>query len=258
MISTAIITSEREAVELEKLLQRYCADLLTIIGIYNSYKDAIPKLIASCPDCIFADTNLCDEDGFDCLEKLNFLDTEYIFMGQDTAEVVRSFKFSPLDFLLKPIDPLHMRRAVEKCIKKLEQKRKMTLNASTQNVRHLTSSNKLMIHTQEGIIMIHLDDIIYIEADRSYSIFQLKNGQRHIVSHPLRVWSEILTDRGFFLVHKSHLININEVKLFLKKEGGAVVMSNGHSIYVARRRKDALLEKLKQLTFHPPTNDVDL
>ncbi|GIV31894.1 MAG: hypothetical protein KatS3mg030_196 [Saprospiraceae bacterium] len=258
MISSVIITSKDEAPRLRKLIERFCSDLLRIDAIFHYYAEAIPYLLGSQADCIFTETTLCGEDGFDCLAKLKFLDKEFVFMGDDAVQAIRSFNFSSADFLLRPISPVHLRRAATRITNKV--KLKDQANSSTSNNKHQNvdmKKKKLMIRTQEGITLIDSNEVVRIEADRSYSIFHMVSGQRFIVSKPLRIWEELLQSEGFYRVHESHLINLLHIKQYLKKEGGAVICTNGDMIYVARRRKEGLLKMLQSMTLDPWEEKTD-
>ncbi|RME06566.1 MAG: LytTR family transcriptional regulator, partial [Bacteroidetes bacterium] len=108
--------------------------------------------------------------------------------------------------------------------------------------------HKVVLRTEEGLSLISIQNIIRIEADRGYSIFYLGNGERIIVSQSLKLWDSMLNKYGFFRVHESHIVNLAFVKKFLKKDGGIITLKNGDEIYVARRRKEDLLQRLIELS----------
>jgi two-component system LytT family response regulator len=107
-----------------------------------------------------------------------------------------------------------------------------------------TSINKIALPTMEGLQMIPIDTIISCESDDNYTIFLLKDKKKVVVSSTLKEIEEILVDHSFVRVHRSYLINLNEIEKYLKGEGGYLVMSDGSTIDVSRSKKEMLLKKL--------------
>ena len=85
---------------------------------------------------------------------------------------------------------------------------------------------------------------ISCEPDSNYTILQLKNNKKLIVSRTLKVIEELLEEHSFIRVHRCYLANLNEVEKYVKGEGGFLIMSNGTSIDVSRNKKELLLKKL--------------
>ena len=110
-----------------------------------------------------------------------------------------------------------------------------------------TLNLKLSIHDKEGISFINLQDIVYCESDRSYTIVHLANGKRIVSTKTLKEFEKRLSPYSFFRIHSHSLINIHAVSRFLKEGGGQVVMSNGRSIYISRRKKAIFLDLICQL-----------
>jgi len=97
----------------------------------------------------------------------------------------------------------------------------------------------------EGLQMILVDRIISCESDDNYTILKLKDKRRITVSCTLKEIEEILEDHHSFIrVHRSYLVNLNEIEKYLKGEGGYLIMSDGSTIDVSRTRKETLLKKL--------------
>jgi two-component system LytT family response regulator len=98
----------------------------------------------------------------------------------------------------------------------------------------------------KGFTILKLEEILYCEAQRSYTIFHLVNNKSLMVSKPLFDYDKLLADTVFFRVHKSFLINLMHVKEYVRGEGGTVVMSNNMEIEVSRRKKDQFISKVKE------------
>jgi two-component system, LytTR family, response regulator len=105
---------------------------------------------------------------------------------------------------------------------------------------------RLCLPTFKGFIILKLEDIIYCEAQRSYTIFHLVNNKTMTISKPLFDYDRLLTGTAFFRIHKSFLINLFHAKEYIRGDGGTVIMSNGVDIEVSRRKKDQFLSKVKE------------
>ena len=109
-----------------------------------------------------------------------------------------------------------------------------------------TARMRIAIPTMKGITLLNLEDIVYCEAQRSYTYFHLTNNKSILISKPLFDYDKLLADSVFFRVHKSFLINLLHVKEYRRGEGGCVVMSNGINIDVSRRKKELFLSKMRE------------
>jgi len=105
---------------------------------------------------------------------------------------------------------------------------------------------RLCLPTLKGFTILKLEDIVYCEAQRSYTFFRLINNKSILISKPLFDYERLLTDSIFFRVHKSFLVNLMHVKEYTRGEGGTVVMSTGMEIEVSRRKKDQFLAKVRE------------
>jgi len=105
---------------------------------------------------------------------------------------------------------------------------------------------RLCLPTFKGFIILKLEDIVYCEAQRSYTIFHLINSKTITISKPLFDYERLLTGTTFFRIHKSFLINLFHAKEYIRGDGGTVIMSNGADIEVSRRKKDQFLSKVKE------------
>ena len=104
---------------------------------------------------------------------------------------------------------------------------------------------KIGLPTSDGLVFVRTEDILYCEADSNYTIIFTTDGTRHIVSRTLKEYDDLLAEHHFFRIHNSYLINLNWVKKYVRGEGGQVIMTNDATLDVSRRRKDALLERLR-------------
>ncbi len=107
--------------------------------------------------------------------------------------------------------------------------------------------SKIAIPTSKGAEFIDIKEIVRIEADRSYSMIYLLNGRRLMVSRCLNEYDSMLNDRNFFRIHNSHLINMEQVRVYVRGDGGYIEMTDTSVVPIARQRKDAFLESMHGL-----------
>ena len=106
---------------------------------------------------------------------------------------------------------------------------------------------KLVLKTSESIFIIDIKDIIRLEADGSYTTFYLNDKRKIMVSKNLKEYEELLTGYNFFRPHHSHLVNLDYMQSFEKRDGGTIVMKDKSNVPVATRRKDDLLNIFERL-----------
>lgn len=246
MIKAIIVDDEPySATSLATLLERYC-NTVKVTGIFQSGEDALPAIQAQQPQIVFLDIEMPGMNGFEMLEKLTEINFEIIFTTSYDQYAIKAIRFSALDYLLKPVDRDELQRAVQKVAERLHQPLPEQLEILLQKLHQPTSSiQKIALPTMEGLQMIAIDSIISCASDDNYTIFLLKNNQKLVVSRTLKVIEEMLEEYHFLRVHKSFLVNLNEVNKYIKGEGGYLIMSDGSTVDVSRTRKEILLKKLQ-------------
>ena len=246
MIKAVIIDDEIHCRKtLSMLLAEHCPDVQVVERCEDGETGilAIQKLK---PDIVFLDIEMPGMNGFEMLQKLPAINFEIIFTTSYDQYAIKAFKFSALDYLLKPVDRQELETAVQKVIQRLSRPVPQQLEILLQKLYQPTSSiRKIALPTMEGLQMIPIDSIISCASDSNYTIFQLKNKQKLIVSRLLREVEEMLEEYSFLRVHHSFVVNLNEIEKYYKGDGGYLVMSDGSTIDVSRNKKDILLTKLR-------------
>ena len=246
MITATIVDDEPYSCEtLATLLERYCPDV-KVLDICYSAASALKSINEQKPQLLFLDIEMPHMNGFELLEKLTDIDFELVFTTSYDQYAIKAFRFSALDYLLKPIDQDDLRKAVQKAVTSTDHVSPQQIKVLLQKINHPSLVvNKLAIPTIEGLQMILIESIIHCEADRNYTIINIKGKQKIVASRTLKEIEELLDDYPFIRVHHSHIINLNEVEKYMKGEGGYLMMSNGANIDVSRSRKEFLLKKLQ-------------
>lgn len=235
------------------LLSLYAPEI-TIIGEADSVATGVEAIEKLNPQVVFLDIQLNDGTGFDILEKLaakNGKTTSHIvFITAHEQYAIKAFRFSALDFLLKPVDPDELKKVIEKIKSVLEKSDNYAhIDLLLENIRKKVDNFKrIALSNSDGIHLFEISDIIRCESEDNYTKFFIKNSKPILISKTLKEYEEMLTEHGFVRVHQSHLINLAFLKSYIKKEGGYVIMTDNSTIPISQRKKEQLQEILtKQL-----------
>ena len=249
MINAILIDDEQHCIDhLGGLIRTHCADRIRLMGSYHSTTEGRQAILTDPPDLVFLDIQIGEETGFDLLAKLPSIPFDIIFVTAFEKYAIQAFKFSAIDYLLKPVDPDDLQQAVMR----LQQKRsreelsqKMdTLFHNLKNVPGL--SRRITVPTVKGLAFLPVQDIVRCESHINYTTIHLRDGRKLTVAKTLKEFEELLADYNFYRVHNSHLINLAFIKGYNKGKGGSVSMTDNTEIEVSTRRKEDLLKRLAE------------
>ena len=244
MLTAVIVDDESKSrVTLATLLEKYC-DHVSIVAQAANIPDAVNAITTFQPDIIFLDIQLQEGNGFDILNQLTNNRSSVIFTTAYDEYAVKAFRFSAVDYLLKPIDPDQLVAAVNK-VKSQPKDQNENINLSVLTENFASTDKKIVIHSHQGLETIKVTDISRCEADSNYTTIYNKNGQKIVATKSLREYEELLVDFHFFRVHKSHLINLAYVKS-CDFNNSLLTLDDDTVVEIARRRKEALVQLLKQ------------
>ena len=233
---------------LKKLLELNCPEVEIVASCGNALF-ARQKLEELKPDLVFLDIRMPGMSGLDLLAELPEKDFEVIFVTAHNEYLLQALQFSAVDYLMKPVDEDRLTEAVQRVKKRLLHERAPGhTDALLHNINKagFPLEMRLVLPTLKGFTIVKLEEIVYCEAQRSYTIFRLVNNKTIMISRPLFDYEKILAGTTFLRIHKSFLINLLHIKEYLRGEGGTVVMSNGMEIEVSRRKKELFLTKVKE------------
>lgn len=206
--------------------------------------DAIEELK---PDIVFLDIQMPDGTGFDVLKSVKNKNFEVVFITAHEEFAIKAIKFSALDYLLKPIDPVELKLAVEKAIKAVDDKKEESQFEALQYNIQPNQKRRLVLKTQESVHVIELDQIIRCEADRNYTSFFLLGGKKILVSKTLKEYETLLSSHNFLRIQQSHLINLDYVDRYDKGNGGSVVMKDGSEVPLSPAKREIFFKILENL-----------
>lgn len=231
---------------LQDIIKHKVSDV-EVIATFNSAEEAIGKLALLKPDVVFLDVEMPGGmSGFDMLKKLPAINFEIIFTTSHEHYAIRAIRFSAIDYLLKPVNIADLQEAISRVYEKRSKDTDLSLWQMEVVTQAKTRIENLAIPTMEGLIFIGLQDMLYCEGDDRYTKIFLTDKKMVMSSRTLGSFEELLLPHGFFRIHKSHLINLSHMKKYLRGDGGQVILTDGTTLDVSRRKKDELLKLVSQ------------
>lgn len=235
---------------ISKLLSRYFTGL-QVVGQAGTVSEAVESIPQLQPQIVFLDVRMQHETGFDVLDRLPQTDFEVIFTTAYEEYAIKAIRYSAIDYLIKPIDPIELQTAVQRAIDNIKKQQSHTPEQVMLLHQHLGGNptqkfnNKIAVPTPDGLLFIHTNDIIYCQGQNNYTEIYIANGKVVTSSYTLKIYEDMLAGQYFFRVHKSYLINLHHITMYRRGEGGVAVMSNGDEIEIARRNKTSFLNLFK-------------
>ena len=232
------MTLRSSQLTLMSFLQMHCPTV-NVVGTANGVEEGLKLLAHKKTDLLFLDIKMNDGTGFDLLKRLPQINFNLIFTTAYDEYALKAFKFSAIDYLLKPIDPLELKDAVSKI--KIESSNTSKSLDSMMEMYSNKVFDKLAIPSVDEFSFVHLSQIIRCEASSNYTIIFLENGKKIVAPKTLKEFEALLSSEGFFRVHQSHLISLNHIKQFQKNKN-KIIMNDASEVEVSRRKKSIFLE----------------
>lgn len=249
MITAIVIDDEPKAREtIVQMITLYCKNI-NIVCQADDIHSAYVAISQHKPDLVFLDINLKEGTGFDLLKRFSQIDFKIIFITAFDNYAINAFKFSAIDYILKPVHPDDLIAAVDK-VERIHEKEifRKTFHTLLSNIEQKQPEQKIIVlKTSENIYIVNVCNIIRCESEKNYTMFYLSDKKKILVSQTLKEYDELLESSGFYRVHQSHLINIKHIDHYVKGDGGYIVMKDNAQIPVSCRKKDYLLDLFNKL-----------
>ncbi|MGZ3862498.1 MAG: LytR/AlgR family response regulator transcription factor [Bacteroidia bacterium] len=243
-------------VEDEQKIRRSIANVIrihypnaTVVGEAENATSGIQVIKESNPDVVLLDIQMPGNSGFDMLKELVPLTFKVIFITAFNEFAVRAFKFSAVDYLLKPVVPDELVEALQKALQQINAERSNEkLDVLMGNLNGLAKENKkIILNSHDKMQVVSVADIIKCKADGNYTIFYLQNKSSITVSKPIKVYEELLAPLGFFRCHNSYLVNLSFVDRLEKRDGGILILKDGSKLDVSSRKNAELMSAISRL-----------
>jgi two-component system, LytTR family, response regulator len=250
MIKAILVDDEpRGLSSLKRLIELNCPDVGVIAECSDAH-GAMERITLLGPELVFLDISMPEKNGFDLLNELSPVRFEIIFVTAHNEYTIQAFRYSAVDYLLKPVEEDLLIEAVSRASQRIKDKATAnqveTFLFNLNKVRTPTEM-KLCIPDMKGFRVIELADIIFCESESSYTIFHLRDGLPITASKSIVEYELLLEHSGFCRIHKSFLVNLRHVREYLRGEGGSVVLTNEKTIEVSRRKKEVFIARMKEL-----------
>lgn len=241
-INAIIIDDEvRARVSLQLLLEEYCPNI-KILEQCETLAEGIKAINKFKPNIVFLDIEMPAHSGLELFDFFNEeeIDFSVIFTTAYSQYAIKAFKFSAIDYLLKPIHPEELVKAVKRFEKTKSQNIKILKENLDQN-----KLNKIAVPTGNSILFLETDQILYVKGEGSYCEIVLSNGEKIICSRYLKNFEDILSNYSNFLrVQKSYIANLNYVSVYNKSDGGNLEFNNKTCIPISLDKVDLIMEKI--------------
>ncbi len=248
-MKVVIVEDEKHLIDRIKKIFNTHFSSIEIAGTAGTVKDAIHLIVNSKPDIVLLDIQLMDGTSFDVLQQVSPINFKIIFITAYQQFAVKAFKFSALDYILKPFDDLELVDSIQKAMLRVyKESSDIYIEALLSNIKtESRETKKIVLKTNDNIYVVRIHEIIRLESDGAYTKFFLKNGEKVLVSKGLKEFDDILIEYGFFRIHQSHLINTQFLSKYQKGDGGSVVMVDGSTSPVSMRKKEQFIRYINNL-----------
>ena len=245
MIKAVILDDERNSVEtLQWKITNFCPDV-KVIATFTDPKKGVDFLKNQEVDLLFLDIEMPNLSGFDVLESMDQIDFDVIFTTAYDQYGIQAVKFSALDYLLKPVRNKELTEAIERYTNKTRVRNpKLQVENLLQNLKAQNQTGRparITLATKESLELVDPREISYCESDSNYTMIYLTDGRRKLISRTLREFEDMLGPFNFVRTHNSFLVNMEEVREYVKTDGGYLVLKNKAKIPVSKSRKEGLL-----------------
>lgn len=243
-----LVDNETEIRLVLKELVTTCGSGQHIIEEADGVASGLEKIHSFKPDIVLLDVEMNDGTGFDLLRQLPAVTFQLIFTTAHNEYAVQAFKFSAIDYLLKPINPVELNNSLQRAKENMKsQTMQKQLAVLMQQFAGKTEPDRqIVIKDIDKTYFLKVNDILYCEAEGSYTKFYLINSEPILVSRNLRYYEELLEPAGFFRTHHSCLVNPGKIKIYDRKtDCGTLILEGGHTIPVSQRKKDFVIQYLE-------------
>jgi len=242
-LKSIIVEDEEKSREiLKNYLNKYCPNI-AVLGEAENVDEALVLIRKHELDLVFLDVEMPYGNAFDLLDKVGDRTFETVFVTAYNHYAIDALNSHASYYLMKPISIDELIKAVDYVTEikmKEDALQDQVLVPKTNSV-----NGKITIPQLDGFEVLETADIMYCKADDNYTEIYLNNNKKKLVSKTLKYFEEALNGSNFARVHKSYLVNVNEVVKYVKGKGGSVILSNGKQIMVSASKKSDLLSYFK-------------
>lgn len=243
-----IVDNEAEIRSVIKMMVQTQCDPSDQIEEAEGVESGLNQIRRFQPDLLLLDVEMNDGTGFDLLKQVPDPHFQLIFTTAHNQYAIQAIKYSALDYLLKPVDPEELAISLKKArsqINHLNVQQQLSILLSQMGNRP-PAEQQIVVKDIDKTYFLRITDILYCEAEGSYTKFHLANAEPIFVSRNLRYYEELLVPAGFFRTHHSCLVNPEKIRVYDRKtDNGVLILEGGQCIPVSQRKKEMVLQLLE-------------
>lgn len=244
-INTIIIDDEPKWRNVLTSLCKESRHPVEVLDTCESLEEALKSIDKYQPDLLLLDIELTDGLGFEILDVFEKPRFKTVFVSAFDHYALKAVKYHALDYLLKPVDEEEFGNMMDVVVDRKPEEMASDLRKLSEYLKAETNL-KIGVPTTYGVHYYHLDEIVRLESDASYTILFLKSGEQVVICKNLKEFERSLAKQNFLRVHRKHLVNMEWARGFNRDEGGYLVMKNGDKVPVARSLKEQVVFTLKE------------
>lgn len=238
MLQAILVEDEANSREiLRNYIAKYCPEV-NLVGEASSIKEGLALIKENDLDLVFLDVEMPFGNAFDLLDQVPDRTFETVFVTAYNHYALDALNNHAAYYLMKPISIDELIKAVD-YVKEIRQKEN-ALEDKILKTNLKSVEGKITLPQLDGFQVLNIADIIYCKADDNYTEIYLEN-KKIVVSKTLKYFEDALLEFPFARIHKSYLVNVNEVVKYVKGKGGSVIVSNGKELLVSSSKKKDLL-----------------
>lgn len=250
MFTTILIDDEANSRSaLSKKIAAACPQLQIVAECSNGL-EGIEAIKKHQPEIVFLDIEMPHMNGFTMLQHIEEKNFELVFTTAYNQYAINAIRMGAFDYLVKPVDAAELKTVVARFAEKKQNSstsERLQLLLTQLSGNNNTAPQKIAVATQEGLEIVTVENVVYMEAVGNYTQLHFLAGKPLTASKTLKEFEEMLQYAGFFRIHNASLVNMLYIKKYVKGDGGQVILSNGLMLDVARRRKEELVELLMKI-----------
>ncbi len=237
-IKTLIVEDEEgPLIVLRNKIHKFCPQL-DIIGESSTVEQGLMMIEKFQPTLIFLDIQLGNETSFDLISQLTNKDIHVIFVTGYNDYALKAFQYNALHYILKPIETEELIIAVNRATAAEESIQQY--QSAIENYRQ-DKWDKIAVPSVSKIVYIQLEKLIRLQSDGAYSLFFMENEKKIMSTKSLKEYDRLIGGDQFYRVHRSHLINLGKVSAYHKGENDTIVLTDGSSVEVSRKKRSEIL-----------------
>jgi len=231
---------------LKLLLENFCPEI-TCIETAEGVITGLEKINSFKPDILLLDVEMDDGTGFDLMKQVIAPRFQLIFITAHNQYAIQAFQFSAIDYLLKPVDPDALQKSIGKALRNIRNTNlQQQVEVLVQQLNGIQKKEqKIVLKDIDNTWFVKISDILYCEAEGTYTRFHFQNADPILVSKNLKEYEDILEPVGFLRTHHSFLANPDKIKSYDKTDGGALILEGGRPVPVSLRKKDHVMQVLE-------------